>query len=104
MLSPLPYNSMARLRDTDHEPIQRDVHSGATSVHRFPATFSDDIGGGRALMVSVALAEPIWDFSVRLCSGTLPQRAVKVTRSCAIRLQKVLHAWRLCYTAPGRKT
>jgi hypothetical protein len=28
-------------------------------------------------MVSVALSEHIWNFSVRLCSGTLPQRGVK---------------------------
>ena len=63
--------------DTDHEPLQRDVHPGTTSVHRFPATFSGDIGGGRGLMGSVALSEPIWDFSVRLCSGTPPQRAIQ---------------------------
>ena len=55
MFSELPCNSMARLRDTDHEPLQRDVHLGTTSVHRFPATFFDDIGGGRALIGSVAL-------------------------------------------------
>jgi hypothetical protein len=77
MFSALPCNSVAPLRDADHEPLQRDVHSGTTSVHRFSATFSDDIGRGRALMVSVALSEPIWDFSVRLCSGTPPQRAVQ---------------------------
>src|SRR5262249_7876947 len=89
---------MARLRDTDHEPLQRDVHPGTTSVHRFPATFSDDIGGGRALMVSVALSEHIWDFSVRLCSGTLPQRGVKsykklyyTTSEGLTRLKAVLH-------------
>jgi hypothetical protein len=37
---------MARLRDTNHEPLQRDIHPGTTSVHCFPATFSDDIGEG----------------------------------------------------------
>jgi len=50
---------MARLRDTDHEPLQRDIHPGTTSMHRCPATFSDDIDGGRALMGSVALPKRI---------------------------------------------
>jgi len=98
MFSALPGNSIARLRDTDHEPLQRDVHPGTTSVHRFPATFSDDIGRGRTLMGSVALSEDIWDFSVRLCSGTMPQRAVKSYKKLyytasegLTRLEAVLH-------------
>ena len=98
MFSALPCNSVARLRDTDHEPLQRDVHSGTTSVHRFPATFSDDIGRERTLMGSVALSEDIWDFSVRLCSGTMPQRAVKSYKKLyytasegLTRLEAVLH-------------
>jgi len=69
MFSALPCNSVAWLRDTEYEPIQRDVHSGTTSVHRCSATFSDDIGRGRALMGSAALSESIRDFSVHLCSG-----------------------------------
>jgi len=69
-------------------------HPCPTSVHCFPVTFSDYIGAGRTLKVSVALSEQIWIFSRRLCNGTRPQRAVKSYKKLTIRLRMVLHAWR----------
>src|SRR5262245_17177362 len=78
MSSELQCDSIAQLRDTEHEPCQCDVHLSITSMHRFPATFCDDSGAGRAVMVPVALPEQtLGFFSVRLCRSTIPQRAAK---------------------------
>src|SRR6266851_2733183 len=85
MFSELQYDSMAQLRDTEHEPCQRDVHPGITSVHCFPATFSDGSGGGRAVMVPVAISEHTREFLVHFCAGMLCRRErQKTTRTCTI--------------------
>src|SRR5947207_1151319 len=105
MLSESQCDFIPLLRDTDHASLQHDDHPGATPMHRFPATFPDDIAGGRAVMVPVAFSEQPLGFLVHVCAGELYcRKRQKATRRCTMRLRTVLHAWRRYYTAPGRKS
>jgi hypothetical protein len=53
-------------------------------------------------MVPVALLEQTLGFSVYVCAG-VPYcgERQKAIRRCTMRLRTVIHALRLCYTAPG---